>query len=84
LGWAYWFSYWITIANELQGVVTVLGFWTHAVPTAAWITIFWFVIVLINVGAVNFFGEIEVICSMIKFGWIFVGTYSVGYDTRSV
>ena len=72
LGWAYWFSFWITIANELQGVVTVLSFWTHAVPTAAWITIFWLVIVLINVGAVNLFGEIEVICSMIKFGWIFV------------
>ena len=72
LGWAYWFSFWITIANELQGVVTVLGFWTHAVPTAAWITIFWVVIILINVGAVNLFGEIEVICSTIKFGWIFV------------
>jgi amino acid transporter len=72
LGWAYWFSFWITIANELQGVVTVLGFWTDAVPVAAWISIFWVVIVLINVGAVNLFGEIEVICSMIKFGWIFV------------
>ena len=50
LGWAYWFSFWITIANELQGVVTVLSFWTDAVPTAAWITIFWIVIVLINIG----------------------------------
>ncbi|KAF2100210.1 hypothetical protein NA57DRAFT_64871 [Rhizodiscina lignyota] len=72
LGWAYWFSFWITIANELQGVVTVLGFWTDAVPTAAWISIFWVVIICINIGAVNVFGEIEVICSMIKFGWIFV------------
>ncbi|OAA56711.1 Amino acid/polyamine transporter I [Niveomyces insectorum RCEF 264] len=72
LGWCYWFSYWITIANELQGVVTVLGFWTHKVPTAAWITIFWVVIIGINIGAVSFFGEIEVIASAIKFGWIFV------------
>ena len=72
LGWAYWFSFWITIANELQGVVTVLSFWTEAVPTAAWISVFWLVIVLINVGAVNLFGEIEVIASTIKFGWIFV------------
>jgi L-asparagine transporter-like permease len=23
-------------------------------------------------GAVNWFGEIEVVCSLIKFGWIFV------------
>ncbi|PYH47023.1 putative amino acid transporter [Aspergillus saccharolyticus JOP 1030-1] len=72
LGWAYWFSYWITIANELQGVVTVLSFWTTAVPTAAWISIFWVVIVLINVVAVKFFGEVEVAASTIKFGWIFV------------
>ena len=72
LGWCYWFSFWITIANELQGVVTVLSFWTDKVPTAAWITIFWVVIILINIGAVTLFGEIEVIASAIKFGWIFV------------
>ncbi|PYI16114.1 hypothetical protein BO99DRAFT_405335 [Aspergillus violaceofuscus CBS 115571] len=72
LGWAYWFSYWITIANELQGVVTVLSFWTTKVPTAAWITIFWIVIIAVNVVAVRFFGEVEVTASTIKFGWIFV------------
>jgi amino acid transporter len=72
LGWAYWFSYWITIANELQGVVTVLHFWNTSVPTAAWITIFWVVIVLINLTAVNIFGEVEVTASAIKFGWIFI------------
>ena len=72
LGWAYWFSYWITIANELQGVVTVLSFWTHEVPTAAWISIFWVVIILVNVWAVTLFGEVEVVCSTIKFCWIFV------------
>ncbi|KKK16945.1 arginine permease [Aspergillus rambellii] len=72
VGWAYWFSYFITIANELQGVVTVLQFWTHAVPTAAWITIFWVVIIFINLWAVRFFGEVEVVSSTIKFSWIFV------------
>ncbi|KAL5358554.1 amino acid permease/ SLC12A domain-containing protein [Aspergillus floccosus] len=72
LGWAYWFSFWITIANELQGVVTVLGFWTDKVPTAAWISIFWVVIIFINVWAVRFFGEVEVVSSTIKFSWIFV------------
>lgn len=50
----------------------MLGFWTDAVPVAAWISIFWVVICLVNVGPVNVFGEIEVVCSMIKFGWIFV------------
>lgn len=72
LGWCYWFQYWITIANELAGLNTVLGFWTHSVPTAAWITIFFLVIVAINVVAVNWFAEVEVIFASIKFGWIFV------------
>lgn len=77
LGWAYWFSYVITIANELQAVCTVLGFWTDKVPIAAWITIFWMVIVAVNVFGVNIFGEVEVICSTIKFGWIFVVIFSL-------
>ncbi|KAK8225299.1 amino acid permease/ SLC12A domain-containing protein [Phyllosticta capitalensis] len=72
LGWSYWFSYVITIANELAAAHTVLSFWTTKVPTAAWITIFWAVIVAINVGAVTVFGEVEVVASSIKFGWIFV------------
>jgi amino acid transporter len=50
VGWAYWFNYFITIANELQAVNTVLKFWTDAVPIAAWMTIFWVVIILVNVG----------------------------------
>lgn len=50
VGWAYWFNYFITIANELQAVNTVLMFWTTAVPIAAWMTIFWVVIILVNVG----------------------------------
>jgi len=42
------------------------------VPVAAWISIFWIVIVAVNIGAVSIFGEIEVVASSIKFGWIFV------------
>ncbi|KAF1959784.1 hypothetical protein CC80DRAFT_439841 [Byssothecium circinans] len=72
LGWAYWFNYCITIANELQAASTILHFWTDAVPIAAWISIFWLVIVGVNVFGVNVFGEVEVVCSSIKFGWIFV------------
>jgi len=35
-------------------------------------TIFWVVIIVINIGAVSIFGEIEVVASSIKFFWIFV------------
>ncbi|OJJ47388.1 hypothetical protein ASPZODRAFT_159268 [Penicilliopsis zonata CBS 506.65] len=72
LGWSYWFSYWITIANELQGVVTVLEYWTDAVPKAAWITVFWLVIILINIWVVKFFAEVEVFSSTVKFGWMLI------------
>lgn len=72
LGWSYWFSYVITIANELAAANTVLSFWTTKVPIAGWITIFWVVLVAVNVGAVTLFGEVEVVASTIKFGWIFV------------
>lgn len=74
LGWCYWFQWWITIANELAGLVTVLGFWegSKKVPTAGWIAIFLVVIVLINICAVNYFAESEVVFAAIKFGWIFV------------
>lgn len=72
LGWCYWFNYWIAVANELQGVVTVLTYWTTAVPKAALISIFWVLTILTNVLGVRFFGELEVVMSFIKFGWIFV------------
>ncbi|RAH42910.1 amino acid transporter [Aspergillus brunneoviolaceus CBS 621.78] len=72
LGWAYWIQYFITVANELQGFVTTLNFWTDKVPTPAAIIIAWAIIVFINVWAVRFFGEVEVCSSAIKFFWIIV------------
>jgi amino acid transporter len=96
LGWGYWVSYWITIANELQvgfelpslmtrslmpncskGVVTVLNYWTDEVPKAGWITIFWVVIILINVWVVKFFAEVEVVSSTVKFGWMFIAVIAL-------
>ncbi|RDK41795.1 hypothetical protein M752DRAFT_301021 [Aspergillus phoenicis ATCC 13157] len=72
LGWGYWFSYWITIANELQGIITILNYWTDEVPKVAWISIFWVVIILINIWVVKLFAEVEVVASTVKFGWMLV------------
>lgn len=60
------------VANELAAANTIISFWTDSVPVAAWITIWWVVLILVNVGAVTIFGEVEVVCSAIKFSWIFV------------
>ena len=72
VGWSYWFSGTITVANELQGVVTVLQYWTDRVPVAAWLSIFLVLIFLINICAVQVFGEVEVIMSIVKLFWIVV------------
>jgi amino acid transporter len=52
--------------------VTILRYWTDALPTAAWISIFWIVIILINVWVVRFFAEVEVFSSTVKFGWMLI------------
>lgn len=70
IGWAYWISASITLANELQGTVTVLSYWTHSVPTAVWLSIFLVVILVICVCAIKVFGETEVVMSTIKLSWI--------------
>lgn len=72
VGWSYWFSATINVANELQGITTVLNYWTDEVPVAAWLSIFLVVIFLINICAVQVFGEAEVVMSTIKLFWIFV------------
>ncbi|OJJ03416.1 hypothetical protein ASPVEDRAFT_134054 [Aspergillus versicolor CBS 583.65] len=72
VGWGYWMSYWISMANELQAVVTILRYWTDDLPTAAGISAFWVVIILVNIWAVKFFAEVEVVSSTIKFSWMLV------------
>ncbi|CAH0046889.1 unnamed protein product [Clonostachys solani] len=72
LGWSYWFHAWITIANELQGVLTVLSFWQDSAPRVAILISFWALIFFINIWAVNVFAEVEFVAAVIKFGWIFV------------
>lgn len=71
------FNYILTVANEIQVTSVVMGFWTDKLPNAAWITIFWAIVTLTNVFGVKVFGEIEVIGSSIKFGWMIVIVFSL-------
>ncbi|KAL4786406.1 amino acid permease/ SLC12A domain-containing protein [Aspergillus varians] len=72
VGWAYWFNGTITLANEIAAIVTVLRFWDHTVPIAAWLSIFLVLILLINVCGVRIFGEAEAIMSTVKLLWIVI------------
>ncbi|KAH3683853.1 hypothetical protein WICPIJ_005170 [Wickerhamomyces pijperi] len=65
-GYMYWFSWVITFALELSIVGQIIEFWTDAVPLAAWISIFWVILVSINMFPVKYYGEIEFWISSIK------------------
>lgn len=73
-GWMYWFSWAITFSLEISVVGQVVQYWTHAVPLAAWISIFWFIVTCSNMVPVKFYGEIEFWVASIKIiavvGWL--------------
>ncbi|CAH6720402.1 probable lysine/arginine permease Can3p [[Candida] jaroonii] len=73
-GYSYWFSWAITFALELTVIGEIVGFWTDAVPTAAWIGIFWVILTTANMFPVKWYGEIEFWISFLKvvavFGWL--------------
>lgn len=65
-GYMYWFSWAITFALELSVVGQVIQFWTYKVPLAAWISIFWVIITIMNLFPVKYYGEFEFWVASIK------------------
>ncbi|KAK5126908.1 hypothetical protein LTR85_008266 [Meristemomyces frigidus] len=65
-GWNYWYAYAILVAAEVTAGAIVLQYWTEAVPVAVWIAIILIVILLLNIVAVEFFGEAEFWFASIK------------------
>ncbi|ODQ45213.1 hypothetical protein PICMEDRAFT_17703 [Pichia membranifaciens NRRL Y-2026] len=64
--WCYWFSWAITFAIELFAVGQIIEYWTLAVPTWAWILIFYFVLTGANFVPVRYYGEVEFWIAFIK------------------
>ncbi|KAH3673285.1 hypothetical protein WICMUC_003744 [Wickerhamomyces mucosus] len=65
-GYMYWFSWVITFALEISVVGQIIEFWTYAVPLAAWISIFWVILVGANLFPVKYYGEVEFWVASIK------------------
>lgn len=65
-GWNYFYCYVILVAAECTAASGVVKYWTDAVPTAAWITIFLSIVVLLNLCAVKYYGETEFWFASIK------------------
>lgn len=65
-GYNYWYAYAILVAAEATAGSIILQYWTTAVPVAVWIAIILVVIMLLNIVAVEFFGEAEFWFASIK------------------
>lgn len=76
-GWNYWYAYAILVAAEASAGAILLEYWDTPVPTAAWLTIILGVNLLLNIIAVEVFGEAEFWFASIKLitilGLIIVG-----------
>ncbi|ORY59649.1 amino acid permease/ SLC12A domain-containing protein [Pseudomassariella vexata] len=65
-GWNYWYAYAILVAAEATAGGILLDYWETPVPVAAWITIILVVILILNIIAVEVFGEAEFWFASIK------------------
>jgi len=66
-GWNYWYTYSIIVAAEATAGAMLLDYWDTPVPAWVWITIFLAVNLLLNIVAVEIFGEAEFWFASIKF-----------------
>lgn len=67
-GWNYWYVYAILVGAEASAASIVINYWPGAakVNVAVWITIVLFVMLFLNIIAVQFFGEAEFWFASIK------------------
>lgn len=66
LGWNYWYQFAIGVPIEISASALIIDYWPNAVPTAAWITILFVPMILINCVPVKVYGETEFVFGAIK------------------
>ncbi|KAG6808350.1 hypothetical protein H0H92_010029 [Tricholoma furcatifolium] len=66
MGWNYYLQWAVVLPLEITVAGTTVQYWTDKVPIAAWITIFWLVIVLISVFGTLGYAEEEFWSSCLK------------------
>ncbi|KAK4057913.1 Amino acid permease [Microbotryomycetes sp. JL221] len=66
MGYNYLLQWVATLPLEITAAGIVVQYWTDAVPLAAWITIFWFLIIAVNVFGALGFAEGEFWASCLK------------------
>lgn len=66
MGWNYALQWLIVLPLEIVAASMVVDYWSPDVSNAAWVAIFWTVIVIINLFGVKGYGEAEFVFSTIK------------------
>lgn len=66
MGWNYAMSWLATLPLEIVAASMTVDYWKPGVSNAAWVAIFWSVIVSINMFGVRGYGEGEFVFSLIK------------------
>lgn len=81
MGWNYVFQWAVVLPLEITVAGTTVQYWTHKVPIAGWITVFWIVIVIISVFGTLGFAEEEFWSSCLKLlvvvMFIFIGVICI-------
>jgi yeast amino acid transporter len=66
MGWNYCFQWFAALPLEITVAGTTVQYWTDEVPIAAWITIFWAVIIIISIFGTLGYAEEEFWSSCLK------------------
>jgi len=68
MGWNYWLQWLVTLPLEITAAGITVQYWDRAaaVPIAAWITIFWVAIILVNIFGTLGYAEEEFWSSVLK------------------
>ncbi|KAL1694063.1 amino acid permease-domain-containing protein [Schizophyllum commune] len=66
MGWNYVFSWVVTLPLEITVAVTTVNYWPNNVPIAAWVTIFYVVIIILSLFGTLGFAEEEFWSSVLK------------------
>jgi amino acid transporter len=76
MGWNYALQWLIVLPLEIVAASITVGYWNSAISPAAWVSIFWVLIVSINMFGVRGYGEAEFVFAVIKvtavLGFMFV------------
>ncbi|KAF8516104.1 amino acid permease [Hysterangium stoloniferum] len=66
MGWNYWYNWIIVLPAELSAASVLINYWNKTVNDAVWVTIFFIVVVVINLLGAGVYGECEFIFASIK------------------